>query len=145
MQSAAQGLMIEKSCNLWIERADWRCILTNGATNDDGTAVLDTAVAREAADRFQALDLDLGRLLTSRGNHVHELRPGLVSFPVKQYLWSGVNLPILTRSAHELIGLVGEAKTLLPRPLLGPNDPPWEEVAKALSFLPDNIVVIQHA
>ena len=102
-------------------------------------------MAKEAADRFQALDLDLGRLLTSRGNHVHELRPGLVSFPIKQYLWTGVNLPIVERSAHELAGLVGEAKTLLPRPPLGPNDPPWEEIAQVLSFLPDNVIVIQHS
>jgi hypothetical protein len=137
--------MVEKVCNLWIEPADWRCIPTTGATNDEGAAVLDVGVAKEAADRFHALDVDLGRLLTSRGNHVHEIRPGLLSFPIKQYVWSGVSLQTLERSANELIEIVGEAKTLLPRPPLGPNDPPWDEVAKVLSALPDNVIVIRHA
>jgi len=137
--------MVEKVCNLWIERADWRCIPTTGATNDEGAAVLDFGVSKEAADRFHSLDVDLGRLLTSRGNHVHEIRPGLLSFPIKQYVWSGVSLQTIERSANELIQIVGTAKTLLPRPPLGPNDPTWEEVAKVLSALPDNVIVIRHA
>lgn len=136
--------MIEKTCNLWIEPADWRCIPTIGVTNDDGTAQLDDPLAKEAGLRYAALDVDLGRLLSSRGNHVHELRPGLLSFPIKQYLWSGVDLTIVRRSAYELLDLVGDAKTLLPRPKPAPNDPPWEKIAEVLAFLPDNIVVVAH-
>lgn len=136
--------MIEKVCNLWIEPAEWRCIPTHGATADDGTAILDTAIGKEAMERYAALDVDLGRMLTSRGNHVHQLRPGLVSFPIKQYQWSGINIPTIARSAQELMQIVGEAKTLLPRPPLGPGDPTWEQIATALASLPDNIIVIQH-
>lgn len=142
--SAAESKLKEKRCNLWIESAEWRCIPTPGATNPDGTGVLDHGVAKEAADRFQALEIDLGRLLTSRGNHVHVLRPGLVSFPIKQFLWSGADLRIIGRSAQELMAIVGDAKTLLPRPAGAANDPPWEEVAKVLSCLPDNVIVIEH-
>ena len=77
--------MIEKACNLWIASADYRCIHTSGATDDDG-AILDFGVAREAVSRFAGVAGDLGRLITARGNHVHLIRPGLVSFPVKQYV-----------------------------------------------------------
>lgn len=105
---------------------------------------MDSPIAQEALQRYQSLDADLGRLLSSRGNHVHELRPGLASFPVKQYQWSGVDVNIAMRSGHELCELVGDAVTLLPRFTPNANDPPWETIAAALSFLPDNIIIVQH-
>ena len=137
--------MIEKVCNLWLEPADWRCIPTMGATTPEGAAIMDTGVALEAAERYHNIDVDLGRLLTSRGNHVHELRPGVLSFPIKQYQWSGLDLKIIERSGRELAEIVGEAKALLPRFNKAANDPPWEEIAKVLAFLPDNVIAIQHA
>ncbi len=136
--------MKEMACNLWLEPADYRCIPCSGAVTRDGLAIMDAGLPLEAKQRFRDLDVDLGRLLASRGNHCHVIRPGLVSFPVKQYEWSGMSLQIVQRSAHELCSLVGDAKTLLPRPTCGEATPPWEEVAKMLDFLPDNIVVIEH-
>jgi len=106
---------------------------------------MDAGVALEAVQRYQSLDADLGRLLTSRGNHVHELRPDLLSFPIKQYQWSGADLNIVTRSGHELAEWVGGEITLLPRFNQGANDPAWETIAEALAFLPDNIIIIQHS
>jgi hypothetical protein len=105
---------------------------------------MDTGPALEATKKFQGIDADLGRMITSRGNHVHVLRPGLLSFPIKQYLWSGANIGIITRSGHELVALAAGAITLLPRFGGAENDPPWAEIAQALAFLPDNIIVIQH-
>lgn len=137
--------MIEKVCNLWLEPADWRCIPTIGATTPDGAAIMDSGIPLEAAQRYQGIEGDLGRLLASRGNHVHELRPGLLSFPIKQYQWAGVDLQIVGRSGRELAQLVGEAKTLLPRFDVNPHDPPWEKIAEVLSSLPDNIIAIQHS
>ena len=136
--------MVQKTCNLWIERAEYRCIPTTGALTDEGEAVLDSAIAKEAADRFTTLALDLGRLVASRGNHVHLIRPGLVSFPVKQYQWSNLKLPIIKRSGQQLQALVGEAKTLLPCLQTGKDGPSAEEIAETLSFLPDNIILVQH-
>lgn len=136
--------MIDKVCNLWTERADFRCIPTTGATSDDGAAVMDSGVALEAAKKFHNIEVDLGMLLASRGNHVHLVRPGVVSFPIQQYQWSGPSLQTIERSGHELCSLVGDAKTLLPRPGCSPDGLKWEDVAKALEFLPDNIIVIQH-
>lgn len=135
--------MIEKVCNLWIESAEYRCIPTTGAV-EQGEAVLDNPIAEEAGQRLAGFATDLGRLITSRGNHVHMVRPGVISFPIKQFAWQGVTIQILQRSAQELASLVGDAKTLLPRPPLGGSDPTWEEVASALGTLPDNIIVIQH-
>ena len=136
--------MIEKTCNLWSEPAAWRCIPTIGALGSDGAAVMDAGVALEATQRYHHIEYDLGRLLASRGNHVHVLRPGLASFPIKQFAWSGLSLDIIGRSARELVALVGDAKTLLPRPLSPNENVPWEQIANVLSFMPDNIVVIQH-
>jgi NAD(P)-dependent dehydrogenase (short-subunit alcohol dehydrogenase family) len=136
--------MIEKTCNLWIEPAEYRCILTTAAVAE-GEAICDTRSASEAAKRFAGLTGDLGRLLASRGNHVHLIRPGLCSFPIKQYQWSGPTLAIIERSAHELATLVGTAKTLLPRPSPEEGEPTWETVSKALAFLSDNIIVVPGA
>lgn len=135
--------MIEKVCNLWIERADYRVVPTTGAVNN-GEAVMDSGIALEAAQKYPSMPSDLGRLLTSRGNHVHEVRPGVLSFPIKQYAWQGVTIPIIARSVQELIAIVGDAKTLLVRPELAESDPSWEEVKAALAPLPDNVIVIQH-
>lgn len=139
------GLMIEKTCNLWLESAQWRCVPTSGATTPSGEAIMDAGIALEAVQQYQSLDADLGRLLASRGNHVHELRQGLASFPIKQYQWSGIDLSTIIRSGHELCELVGDAITLLPRFNQGANALPWETYAEALSFLPDNIVIVQHS
>ena len=133
--------MIEKTCNLWLEPADYRCILTNAAVAD-GEAVLETRSAREAATKYAGLALDLGRLLTARGNHVHVIRPGLCSFPTKQYQWAGPTQAIIERSARELAALVGTSKTLLPQPGCGEGELAWADVAKVLACLPDNVIVV---
>ncbi len=137
--------MREKTCNLWSERADFRCIPTTGATAPDGAALMDSGIAAEAARKYRGLETDLGRLLTSRGNHVHVLRPGLLSFPIQQYVWSGPSLQVIERSARELADIVGDATTLLPRPVTGEGSLTWDQVAAALASLPDNIIVVNHA
>ena len=97
---AAGEAMVEKTCNLWLESADYRCILATGAVSA-GEALLESRSAREAAAKFAGLAGDLGRLLTSRGNHVHLVRPGLVSFPIKQYQWSGPTVMTFDSSREE--------------------------------------------
>lgn len=136
--------MLEKDCNLWIEPAAYRCIPTTGATQPDGTAIMEAGLAAEAAKKFSGLEIDLGHLIKSRGNHVHVLRPGLLSFPIQQYAWSGPNLQIIERSARQLAAIVGDAKTLLPRPGCAPGQLEWDAVKKVLEFLPDTVIVIRH-
>ncbi|MBN2448701.1 MAG: ADP-ribose-binding protein [Phycisphaerae bacterium] len=134
--------MIEKTCNLWLERADYRCFLNSGATTGDGEAELETPSALEASKRFTGLALDLGRMLQSRGTHVHLVRPDLIAFPVKQFKWSKPDLKVIARSAQELTELVGDKTTLLPRPGCGQNELTWEEVSPVLASLPDNIIIV---
>jgi len=137
--------MQEKVCDIWLEPGEFRCLPTSGALTSSGEAVLDARVAREAAQRYQGLAADLGRLIAARGNHVHLIRPGLVSFPVRQYEWAKPTTEIIERSARELAALVGTAKTLLPRPGCEEGQLTWEMVAPVLSFLPDNIIVVRRA
>ncbi len=137
--------MKEKIGDLWLEPADFRCIPTSGATDQNGCALFDSPWALEAARRYRDLDVDLGRLLAARGNHVHVLRPGLVSFPVKQFKWSGVSVPVVQRSARELCALVGDATTVLPRLVDKDDDATWELVLNTLSSLPDNILILKRA
>ena len=137
--------MTEKVCNFWIEPADYRCILTSGAVGSDGTASMDGGAALEAKKKFANIELDLGRALTAKGNHVHLLRPKLLSFPIKQYDWSGPDISVIERSARELLDVVKEATTLVPCPV-GPQDgTPWQDVAARLAFLPDNIIIVKSA
>lgn len=136
--------MIQKVCNLWLEPADYRCIPTSGAVDADGAAILDAPLALDAKERYCDLDIDLGRLLSARGNHVHELRPGVLSFPVKQFQWSRTSEEIVVRSAHEAQEIVGSSITLLPRPPGFEDDEQWQSLAMRLDFLPDNIIVVKH-
>lgn len=133
--------MIEKSCNLWLEPADYRCILTSAAVAN-GEAVLESPSARQAAERYTGLAGDLGRLLNARGNRVHEIRPGVCSFPTRQFRWSGPSLEIIERSARELVELVKDRKALLPRPGCDAGELEWAKVAEKLAFLPDNIIIV---
>ena len=94
--------MVEKPCDLWLENAEYRCILTNGALTGEGEAILDTPSALQAATRYHGLASDLGRLIASRGNHVHLIRAGVVSFPARQYQWAKPSPQIIERSARAL-------------------------------------------
>ena len=134
--------MVEKKCDLWMERADYRCIVTSGAVSGDGEAFLETPSAVAAGKKFAGIAGDLGRMLTSRGTHCHFVRPDLIAFPVKQFQWQKPQLPIIQRSVAELIEMVGDKKTLLPRPGCEPGELTWEEVAPALEGLPENIIVV---
>ncbi len=136
--------MVEKVCNLWLEPAAFRCILTNGSITPAGEAILEHRTAQEAVSRYAGVAQDLGHLLASRGNQVHVIRPGVVSFPVMQSQYSLPSLPIIERSARQLVELVGSQQTLLPRPGCDAGQLAWEDVAKVLAFLPDNIIVIQY-
>ncbi len=134
--------MIEKACSFWIEPAEFRCILTHGATDGEGNAILDIGIAVEAIDKFAGLAGDLGRLIVARGNHVHEIRPDLLSFPIKQYQWSGPDLAIISRSAKQLANIVGDRKTLLPKPEIADGGPSWEQIISALAPLPDTVFMV---
>jgi hypothetical protein len=134
--------MTEKSCHLWLEHTEFRCILTSGAVSG-GAAVLETRSARDAAGKFAGIAEDLGSMILARGNHVQLVRPGVIAFPIKQYQLSGPTKQVIERSARELAELVKAAKTVLPKPGCGPGELNWEDVKAALASLPDTVIVTE--
>jgi len=121
-------------------------ITTNGSLTLDGRAIMGKGVAKQAAERFPELRHQLGRLLQVRGNHVHELMPGLVSFPVEETPYSLPELRLIRRSAEELRLLAdqcGWTQVLVPRPGCGGGGMRWQEVQPVLEeFFDDRFIVV---
>ena len=133
--------MEEISGDLWDYQG--RAILaltTNGSLSRDQRAILGRGCARQAGERFPDLAQRLGALLQQRGNHVHELGDGLVSFPVEETAWSLPDPRLIRRSAQELRELADRAGyqlILVPRPGCGYGGLSWPEVRPLLADLFD--------
>ncbi|WP_281185023.1 ADP-ribose-binding protein [Trichlorobacter lovleyi] len=123
-------------------------ITTNGSLTRDGRAIMGKGVAKQAAERFPELRHQLGRLLQVRGNHVHEIMLGLVSFPVEETPYSLPELRLIRRSAEELRLLAdqcGWTQVLVPRPGCGGGGMPWQEVRPLLEELFDDRFIVVSA
>lgn len=111
-------------------------ITTNGSVTRDGRAVLGRGCARQAAERMPGLAARLGALIAARGNHVHDLGGGLVSFPVEASAWSLPDLTLIARSARELrvlADLEGWKSVVVPRPGCGGGGLSWTLVKPLLA------------
>jgi len=121
-------------------------ITTSGSLTRDGRAVLGRGCARQAAERFPNLALQLGAMLQEQGNHVHNLGNGLVSFPVEESAWALPDLRLIARSARELKELAdreGWETIVVPRPGCGGGGLSWHEVRSLLmSQFDDRFLVI---
>ncbi len=121
-------------------------ITTNGSLTGDGRAIMGKGVARQAAERFPELRHQLGRLLQVRGNHVHEILLGLVSFPVEETPYSLPQLSLIKRSAKELRLLTdqyGWTAVVVPRPGCGGGGMRWQEVKPVLEeYFDDRFIVV---
>jgi hypothetical protein len=121
-------------------------ITTNGSLTRDGRAIMGRGVAKQAAERFPELRQQLGRLLQVRGNHVHEILLGLVSFPVEQTPFSLPELSLIRRSAEELRQLADQCgwnAVVVPRPGCGGGGMRWQEVKPILEqFFDDRFIVV---
>jgi len=110
-------------------------ITTSGSLTRAGKAVMGRGVARQAALRFPSLPEELGALLRERGNHVHLLGEGIVSFPVEESAWACPDLRLISRSASELRQLAdreGWEMVVVPRPGCGGGGLDWREVRPLL-------------
>jgi hypothetical protein len=75
--------MIEVTGNIWdYPGTAIIAITTSGSLTRDGRAVLGRGCARQVAERFPSLALQLGKVIWELGNHVHYVGNGLVSFSV---------------------------------------------------------------
>lgn len=120
-------------------------ITTNGSLTRDGRAIMGKGVARQAAERFPELRHKLGRLLQVRGNHVHEVLLGLVSFPVEETPFSQPDKRLIRQSAEELRLLADTNRwqqIVVPRPGCGGGGLRWEEVRPLLADLFDQRFIV---
>ena len=133
--------MIEISGNIW----DWLgraviAVTTNGHVTRDGKASLGRGCARQAGERFPDIARRLGALLVEKGNHVHCLGDGIVSFPVEESPWSTPDLKLIARSARELRDLADEmelGRIVVPRPGCGGGGLDWRDVRPVVAEIFD--------
>lgn len=146
--------MLETTGNLWTTPADWRVITTNGDVKTNGACVMGRGCALEACERFPGIDHVLGRMIQGLGNHVHVLKEGILSFPVKHHWRDRADIELIRRSATELRDFCDGRGTgidyrgpfyriLLPRPGCGNGGLNWTDVKPILeSILDDRFAVI---
>lgn len=128
------------------------CITTNGFVKANGECVMGRGCAREARDRFPGLALQLGNLIRSSGNRVHQLPlklGGLVTFPTKHVWWEKSDLVLIERSAEQLkeLALRLPYQFYLPRPGCSNGQLQWADVKPVLERveLPDNVIAIKRS
>ncbi|WP_432822170.1 ADP-ribose-binding protein [Trichloromonas sp.] len=123
------------------------CITTGGMVTPRGDCAMPRGCARQARDRFPELSGQLGRLIREKGNHVHDLDNGLVSFPVENSPFDVPGLGLIERSCAELLALVEERgwpQVLVPRPGCGGGGLQWHEVRPILQkYFDDRFLVIR--
>jgi len=138
--------MKEQETNIW----SWLghgviAITTNGSLTRDGRAIMGRGVARQAVEQFPDLPRQLGKLLQSGGNHVYQITPELVSFPVEETPWSLPAPELIRQSAVELRQLAdqhGWNLVVVPRPGCGGGGMRWEEVRPILTELFDDRFIV---
>ncbi len=122
-------------------------ITTHGTVNAKGATPMLHGSARAAYERFPELPVELGNLIRDRGNHVHVLSHGLVSFPV-EHGWMEVPDPaLIAQSARELRALAddgGWTRVVVPRPGCGGGGLDWEAVKPLLAPYFDERFVVVH-
>jgi len=123
-------------------------ITTNGSLTRDGQALPGRGTARQASEKFPEMRVRLGEKLAQHGNHVHEIMPGLVSFPVEETPWSQPDKRLIRQSAEELRALVdqhGWPVVIVPRPGCGGGGLCWDEIKPLLIDLFDERFIVVSA
>lgn len=111
-------------------------ITTNGSVTKKGEAVFGRGCAKGAKERFPELPKRLGALLCERGNHVHYLGDGIVSFPVEHSPYENPDMRLIERSARELAEMAdreGWTTIVAPRPGCGGGGLSWKDVKPILA------------
>lgn len=127
--------MREETGDIWEYLGRGVIVLTTNGSCGKGRAVIGRGVARQALAHFPELPEVLGTLLAEKGNHVHVLGRGFVSFPVEESAWEWPELRLISRSARELreaADCEGWELVVVPRPGCGGGGLKWEEVRPLL-------------
>lgn len=147
--------MIEVFGDFWRYLNDGRatraCITTNSTKKKNGNIVMGRGIAYQAAMRYPRLPRTLGLQIELHGHHTIPILKTrnseliLLSFPTKRQWWAPASEALILRSAQELDKLAQEEPDeifLLPRPGCSNGGLTWETVRPIISFLPDNVHVI---
>lgn len=143
--------MRERVGDIWrtIGLADAICITTNGIVKMDGTLVMGKGIAKEAADMFPGIDMNLGDKVRRFGNKptIAAIRNGtrIVSFPTKNHWKDPSDITLITRSAEIIKELANGLKwqyIAVPKPGCGCGLLTWSMVKSALEPIFDNRFVI---
>ena len=132
-------MRVEK-VNIWDahDAGHWVAITTNGDVRRDGCLVMGRGVARQAVEKYPAIQGLLGSKVRTHGNHVHYISSfKLFSFPVKH---SGrdpqADLELVGRSARELCRMLTVLSDIpvvyLPKPGCGNGRLDWAAVRSVL-------------
>ena len=112
------------------DKYDALCITTNGIVKANGEAVMGAGIAKEAKQRYNGIDIRLGKKINENGNHVYQLgvhqskdlfkefKVAIISFPTKNNWKDNSNLKLIEQSAKELVQLItdkGYKKILVPQ------------------------------
>lgn len=151
--------MLEIKGDFWAEapKYDVLCVTTNGIVKSDGRLAMGAGIALDFRNRFPDLDLDLGDYVSRNGNHVflkywdHEvgLNRWIASFPTKHNFRYRSELPLIKRSAQELVRVVDKfcpaSKVLLTRPGCGMGGLTWSAVYPIIApILDERFTVISN-
>jgi hypothetical protein len=144
--------MIEVKGNIFKSEVEYICVTTNGVLNNKGQAVMGAGVAKQALSLYPGLNEELGVLINKYGNHVMRIREyngkvrsGIISFPTKHDWKKNSNIDLIERSANELLVILERSrdyKFALPRPGCNNGGLLWVDVKPVISFLPDNLFII---
>lgn len=151
--------MLEMIGDFWTEapKYDVLCVTTNGVVKKDGRLVMGAGIALDFRKRFPDLDLDLGDYVSRNGNHVflkywtHKVGQNcwVASFPTKHDFYYKSELPLIKRSAQELVRAIDAfcpaSKVLLTRPGCGMGGLTWEQVKPIIGpILDERFMVISN-
>lgn len=143
--------MDERAGDIWAAATRdgaWVVVTTNGATRQDGSAIMGRGIALEAARRHHGLQASLGRRLLHGGNHVNVFPSiHIVSFPVKHHWREQADLGLIEQSAHELREAIdhGRVNGLVysVRPGCGNGGLRWDDVRPVIEPLFGDVAIYE--
>jgi O-acetyl-ADP-ribose deacetylase (regulator of RNase III) len=140
--------MLETTCPIFdpaIECDAW-CVTTNQTLDSRGHLVMGAGVALEAKRLFPHLPERWGAYVAHSGHGrveatLCDAEYVVVSFPVKGSWRADALLPLITRSARELVTLtnrMGWTRVMLPRPGCGRGGLDWDDVRETIAPILDD-------
>jgi hypothetical protein len=113
-------------------------ITTNGFVKNNGECVMGRGCAKEATLKYPGISKVLGDMIKESGNHVHRIRDGVYSFPVKHNWWEEADVELIKRSCTEISNLAKESSIIIPRMGCGNGKLKWNDVREAVKNLLDD-------